>query len=179
MMKSTVGKCTFILALWGIAMVFGPVMTASAGVTIDPTTGLDSYFEWEGGTGQIDNIDSSGEAEWTITLSSAGSLDITANDGFVVGDEFALYVDGVLTAWTSEYYDGSGYYYGVYDDLTLSAGTHTLTLYVTELASGYTSGGAYASFSSVTPVPVPAPGAVALVSIGASLVGWMKRRRAV
>ena len=162
------------------ALVLSLVMVLSsvpcfADVMIDPGTGLSSsYFAWNDGLGQIDEIENStSETYWGINLSQASTIDIEAWDDFVVGDEFQLYVDDIAVAWDSTETDIDGYFHGLMDDLLLSAGYHTFTLYLTELAEDYTEGGAYISFSSATATPIP--GAVWL--LGSGLVGLVGLRR--
>jgi hypothetical protein len=150
----------------------------AASVTIDPDLGWSGYFAWIDGLGQIDDISlveydyDYVETEWSITLPTAGYMTmVTAYDGYVVGDEFDLYVDGGHAPWTQEYYDSSGYYHGEYDNLFLSAGTHSITLYVTALAYGYNSGAGMANFSRV----VPEPTTIVLLGLGGLAV--IRRRR--
>ncbi|UCE98834.1 MAG: PEP-CTERM sorting domain-containing protein [Planctomycetota bacterium] len=176
-------KLMTICAVLGMVLAISGTEQAAASVTIDPDSGWSGYFWWWDGLGQIDDIgtSSSGETKWSITLPIAGWMTLaTAYDLAIPGDEFALYVDGGLIPWTTEYNDGSGFYHGEYDDLFLSAGTHSITLYTTELAlqstgEPYMQGGARAEFSSVQ--PIPAPGAILLGGIGVGLVGWLRRRR--
>ena len=158
-------------------LLFSMVSTAQAAVAIDPTTGLSSYFTWSGGLGSIDTIDGTATSEWSIDVASDSIMTMaTAYDGFVVGDEFALVVDGSVVAWTSTFADASGYFHGVYDDLFLSAGSHTISLTLTALAPGFTSGGAYADFSAVT---VPEASSLALLFLGLAGLGFTRKKKSV
>jgi hypothetical protein len=146
-------------------------------VPINPDTGWSGYFAWDDGLGQIDDISlveydyDYMETEWSITLATPGYMTlVTAYDGYVPGDEFALYVNDGYVPWTLEYEDGSGYYHGEHDHLSLAAGTSTITFYLTALAPGYTSGAGMAYFSSV----VPEPATICLLGLGGLILRKQK-----
>lgn len=168
-----------------LLMLAGPIQAGS--LTVDPTVGWSGEFAWADGLGQIDAIGgSAGYDAWSITLSTPGWLSVLAKDEQVAGDEFALYVDGALVPWASEFLDGSNYYNGEVNSLYLSSGTHELTLHVTKLAVGpgfipYPDGRGFASLSRVTPaagahMPEPVTMVASLTGL-VGLAGYLRKRR--
>ena len=159
--------------------------SANATVILDPTTTEDWYFTWEG-LDQIDDIyawdgvstepdwSTSYGNDWSISATTDSTMDFaTAWDGFITGDTFGLLLDGAAVSWTSSFVDASGYFHGIYDDLFLSAGTHTLSF---EVTSGLSSGGAYSTFSSITSAPEPTT--LALLGLGLVGMGFSRKKKA-
>ncbi len=121
-------------------------------IMLDPNSGLSGSFYFGGTPGSFQTNPVDG---WEITLSSDGYIDITLDDCCVIGDEFALVVDGVIVPWDVSN-PGSGTLFSAsINDLFLSAGTHTFAFMLT--AACCSSGGGSYSFSSV-----PTPPSIAL-----------------
>ncbi|WP_241250526.1 VPLPA-CTERM sorting domain-containing protein [Paragemmobacter kunshanensis] len=150
---------------------------ASAAVVV-PDSGTTNYeFYWAGGLGPIDGIDGVGDPDWSLTLTSASDVSITARDGFILGDAFELLVGGAYVPWTTIGTTAQGYFQATYQ-ASLAAGSYLFSLRLSALAPGFTTGGAFASFT-VTPTVVPLP-AAGLLLIGAlgSLVALRRRKTA-
>ncbi len=172
----------FLTLLCALMLLIGISGSANATVVIDPTTGWDGYFAWHDGLGPMDAIslvefdyDWGVDTDWSITVGSDSLMSLaTAWDDYIPGDEFELYVDGSSLAWTSTY-EVSGYFHGEYEDLFLSAGSHSLSFYVTALAGegSIESGAAHALFSEISPVPEP----TTLVLLGLGLLGLVSISR--
>jgi len=161
-------------------------------VIIDPDAGWSGYFVWKGGVGRIDGISESpfyhgqqslwplGDTEWSISLASDGVIPyVEIWDNYdVKGDVYALLVDEVVVPPTSSYAGSGNFFFWEYRDLPLTAGTHLITIDVTQTGGQYIHTGAgHALFSPAGSPAAPAPGAIILGGVGAGLVGWLRRRR--
>jgi hypothetical protein len=161
--------------------------SANANVIINPTVGLNTSVNWGGaiGTGLFLPVQAFGSPGNTafITVANAGTIDFSISDGGIAGDAFALQLDGVNLAPTSGNFgantrgpSASSYFSAFYNDIVLSAGSHTFSLFFTD--SCCSSGGTSASFSAVTPsvaAAVPEPTTVALLGLG--MLGFAASRR--
>ncbi|WP_300029714.1 VPLPA-CTERM sorting domain-containing protein [uncultured Roseobacter sp.] len=150
------------------------VGAAAQAATIDPAAPDSGSFSWGGSTEVFFN----GDATLDVTVAENSFITFTATDGFIVGDEFSLVVDGEDVAWdttglSGDHFTGSAV-------IALMAGvTTSIDLKVSAFAPGFTSGGAFWSTSAATPAAtvVPLPAGMPLLIAGLGALGVMGRRK--
>ncbi|MES9869275.1 MAG: PEP-CTERM sorting domain-containing protein [Sedimenticola sp.] len=164
------------------ALIFS--FTAYAGV-IDPTTGASGNASWSSpvGTGYHLPVTSwlgMPGHEHTITVTTDSLIDIHIADRGVMGDAFAIELDSVIIAPTSGSFGAdtrgpgaTSFFDAMWEDVFLSAGTHTLGLFVTDACC--TSGGTHISSVSAAEA-VPEPSIIALLGAGLVGIGFTRRR---
>ncbi len=102
----------------------GPTVMALATASI-----IDVGSEgWSGETQTSDTTDGWGDDEWRLTLTQPQQISVTVTDRYIVGDNFAIYVDGNLLGTTPAVpLRGPAYSTGTFT-MTLEAGTHLITI---------------------------------------------------
>ena len=155
-----------------LAAFVGPVQATP--ITVD---GGWLAFNWTGGPGVWDL-----EGAFTYDVPSPTGLKVT--DFLVDGDRFEVYDGGSLIGTTSvPANDGASISDpdGAFADARWSSGEflmapgpHSITLKTIQIANGFPSG---TGSLRVDTIPIPAPGAILLGTLGAGLVSWLRRRR--
>jgi hypothetical protein len=167
--------------LVGFAVLIAAVPARA--LPILPGTGLtDFVFDFSGPGG---DVTFGGDSALTIALAVDSTFRFHVEDCCVAGDEFALYVDGLLTPWSIlEQFGGDGspngaavmgpgaVYFEALATLILPAGVHTLDL---EQTSGIP-GGTYLQVSPAEAV-VPEPTTLLLLGGGIAALGRRLHRR--
>jgi hypothetical protein len=174
-----------------LRLVFAVVLINSTSVVagvIDPITGASGNMSWHSspvGTDisphEVSSWLDMGGHEHTITVDVDSLINVHIADSGGAGDAFALALDGVIVGPTSGLFDAStrgpsatAFFDAWWYDLFLSAGTHTLGLFVTDaiLPIG---GSPYSSVSIA--VAVPEPSMLLLFGLGLAGLGFSRSRK--
>jgi hypothetical protein len=159
------------------ALVVGMSLSAASPSSAVPLTLGDWQDFGFGGVGSVSSFD----------FASAGPVIIRVVDGFIIGDEFTVSLDGGLGLPTSDSSANDGVQSGAQDgdtafaDARLSrliiaaaAGAHTIDVTVTRNATGSQSGSA---FIRVDEDRVPEPVSLLLFGGGLAAFAFIRRRR--
>jgi len=179
-MKKLIMVCVIIIGVAGLVSNAAPNYDPDG---IPPAPVLDAGWAYDQVVGRLtDSVDS----PYIYNLASPAYFRIT--DAFIVGDTYFVYDFGspILTtslsyagaptgfpdlapflpesAWQNPAYSGG--------EILLAPGAHHLTVQ----GDGF---GTFPAgfYTQLTSVPIPAPGAILLGSIGLGVVNWLRRRR--
>ncbi len=167
------GEAGVVLSGWGNQQA--PIDTSYGNIFGDAGS-LDNAFRvvWEPTNPADDSLRSA-----SITFDQAiTSVNIRYLNGFA-DDSFEINVYGDGSLWGTISAPASTVESWVWTGVLSGTPGTTLTLTATGDAwSGFTTYGQLA-IDRIEVTPVPAPGAILLAGIGTSLVGWLRRRRAL
>ena len=160
------------------AMMAGAIAQAASLAVSQP--GISSGgMSWSSGVGS-DLVFGAGSATFgydDLSIQGPAVFIFGAADGFIVGDEFGLLLDGAATPWDVTGTTSGGYFWGAIGD-SLTAGPHTLDLVLTAAAPGHLSGSGYWKLGSSPVGEVPLPASAYFLLTGLAGLVTAKRRAA-
>lgn len=160
-------------------------------LTIDPVSGLLGNFVWVkprrgsgSGFGVNRLVTGSREApvvsrnDARVQAASDSLITLKIWDSGIAGDDYDVFLDGVLLAPTGRGSDAGGFKNVSYLDVLLSTGQHDFSIFLAATCCRYGSRNVF-EFSGLTtvPAPVPLPAGLPLLGTALGAIGVLRYRR--
>ncbi len=141
---------------------------ANAVIIINPTTGGSGDFFFSGG------VITPPDDQLVVTVTGKHVIDVFLDDCCIVGDEFALLLDGSLLTPTASNPGAGSLFFADYIGVVLQqAGTFTFTITQTRDCCGAGQG----FFEVSAAREAPEPGTLGILALGLAGLGLIARRR--
>ena len=126
-------KFAVFIAVLALVTIRPPVAVADTGSNGPPTSGSDALIQvgstgFSGESQTSDTVNGWGDDQWQFTVTQAETVSVTVTDEYIVGDNYAVYIDGSTIGTTPpEPLYGPTYSEGTFT-ASVQAGTHLITV---------------------------------------------------